>query len=259
MTQLTEYYRAIRRESSLIAYWRMGGSDLAGTRAIDFAGKYGLNGIYNGLPVSRSAQISAVGNEIGSFSPGSKEYGSEGQNLEIPDSVPLRVTGDITIEGWIIILKERFTGWIIGKPGEAEYIAAPYCIMLSEGKKILFAMGNGVSQAELYSAVTMPLSIPTYFAATSYRGKMKLYINGVLSESKAIGAQEIKDNKQPLYIGENGGNLGGSRFNFSGLCGEFALYNGALSATSIKEHFSIGRQIIYRKPYYTTYDLPSYS
>jgi hypothetical protein len=41
--------------------------------------------------------------------------------------------------------------------------------------------------------------------------------------------------------------------------GEVAIYSAALSQSIIKEHFAIGRQIVFKKPYYPQYDIPSYS
>lgn len=254
MTQLSEYYRTVRRQNSLVGYWRQGGSDLTGIRAIDFAGKYGLNGIYNGSPESHPALISAVGNEIGNFSPGSKKYGTENQNMEVPDAVPLRVVGDIAIEAWITVLSSVQTCQIIGKMNSAFTFSNPYQLGLDAGK-LIFTLGNGITETSIITSSSMPLSIPIHIIAMSFRKKMKIIINGIESYTGSLGSQEVKDGGKPIYVGE----LGNNTERFNGLVGDLALYNGALGQNIIKEHFSIGRQIIYKKPYYTTYDPPSYS
>lgn len=242
----TEYYRTVRRESLLVCYWRM--NDKEGTRALDWAGKYNLNGIYNGSPVNGVPLISA------DIAAGSKIFGGENQNIEVPDAVPLRVIGDITIEMWIIVLAAAQTCSIMGKMNGAFTFPNPYQLELDNGK-LVFSLGNGVSETVITTSTSLPVSIPLHIVASSFRKSMKLTVNGTEVYSGKLGEQEVKDGGKPIYVGE----LGNNKERFNGMIGELALYSGALGSTRINEHFAIGRQIIFKKPYYTNYDPPSYS
>jgi hypothetical protein len=249
----TEYYRTIRRNPNLVCYWRL--NDVPATVATDYAGKYDLNGIYNGPPGNDNIPlIIAVNNETGTFAPNSKVFGKSGRNVEIPDAAPLRVIGDITIEAWILLFEEGKTGYILSKMNSIASGPNPYEFGINAGK-LRFGLGNGTTSVKVSSPSNLPISVPLHVIGTSYRGEMSLYINGTSVATAALGAQVVKDAAYQALIGALPG--GGSLFN--GLIGEVALYNAAMSVATAKEHFSIGRQIIYKKPYYTTFDAPSYS
>lgn len=245
MTIPTEYYRAIRRINSLVCYWRM--NELTGTRALDWAGKYNLNGIYNGSPISDVPLISA------DSAAGSKLFGNEHQNVEVPNATPLQVIEDITIEMWVISLASQ-TCYLFSKMNETYTFAGPYSLSIESGK-VKFALGNGTNQTSIITSTAIPLSVPIHILATSFRKKMKIFIDGVESASGSLGAQKVEDKGKSVFAGELGNNT--SRFN--GMMGELALYSGGIGTVEAKNHFSIGRQIIFEKPYYTTFDRPSYS
>jgi hypothetical protein len=242
----TEYYKVIRREPYLVCYWRL--NDLSGTRAIDWAGKYNLNGIYDGSP---SSDQPLINNDIAA---GSKLFGAESQNVEIPNATPLQLAVGVGIEFWILPLAAAQTCSLIGKMNAAFTFPNPYRIGLENGK-VIFSLGNGINKTSVLSSSILPVSIPSYIVATSFRNKLKIFINGIENVSSSLGLQEVKDGGQPIYVGEAGNNT--SRFN--GMLGEISLYSEAIGSSEIKNHFGIGRQIIYKKPYFTNFDRPSYS
>lgn len=242
----TEYYKTVRKNPSLVCYWRL--NDLTGTRAIDWSGKYNLNGIYNGSPVS---DIPLILNDNIS---GSKLFGSENQNIEVPDAVPLHISKDLTIEAWIIILSSGQTCSLISKMNIEFTKAKPYYLGLENGK-IIFKVGNIVAENSIISSEIQSINIPLHVIVTKYKKILKIYINGKENSSKTFSGLESPDAARPLYMGEKGNNS----FRFNGMIGEVAIYSGALGSTEIQNHFNIGRQIIFKKPYYTTFDRPSYS
>lgn len=253
----TEYYREIRREPKIVCYWRL--NDLSGTSAIDRAGKYNLNGIYNGSPANGTSLIFATSGEINAFPPGSKLFGLNEQNLEIPDANPLNIEGDISIEAWVVSYEKEQISMILGKMNETGIptftFAEPYFLEVFKGAPV-FALGNGTNQKFITSPNIIPVGTPTHIVATSFRKNMRIYINGEEVVNGKLESQEVKSSaKNILYIGAVGNNT--KRFN--GLIGEVALYNGAIPSLTVKNHFNIGRQILFKKPYYTTYDPPSYS
>lgn len=445
----TEYYRVIRREPSLVCYWRL--NDPSGsTRALDRAGKYGLNGLYDGSPILDEPLISPTSGEIEELYPGSRLFGAENQNTEIPNSAPLELVSDFTYECWVTTNSSEQSSSIFSKMNSSFTIANPYYIGLLKGIPIVY-LGNGTTQITLLperlrnwvsnpsfefdtignapawwkkyeslsptfnnfsvgngwssngsKAMRITCSLPnlarggigtnenefipvfpeknytlsgivnileingcqfeidityfnskkaelngggklkiavgieelsrvlespsnaayakircyfknetgstknvdgwideinfsigskeqkyfdgsfsgyhwngipgnsvsesglepftrngniTHYVVTSFRKLINIYINGNNILSKNLGTQTLSDGGQPVYIGE----LGNNTSRFQGMVGEVALYESAIGVRKIKEHFSLGRQIIFQKPYYTTYDPPSYS
>lgn len=254
MTISTEYYRVIRRNPSLIAYWRL--NETSGVLAADRARKYEVSGTYNGSPSNGPPIIYASGAETETLFPGSKQFGTSGQNVEIPNATPLRIVSDIAIEMWIIPKSLKSTCNLLNKMNSTSSPthSAPYSLGLLAGA-VSFQLGNGTTQVSLNTTTVLPVGIPVHIVATCFKKTMNVFINGIQSGSANLGSQEDKDLEKPIYIGAYPNNT--ERFN--GLISEVALYNGALSASTAKEHFSIGKRLIFKKPYYTTYDVPSYS
>lgn len=239
-----EYYKSVRREPSLISYWRL--NDSAGTKALDWAGKYNINGIYDGSPISGPSMI------VGDNSSASKVFGGAAQNVEIPNAEPLQITSDMSIETWILSYKNSsLSNFIFNK--RLTNFPSPYFLKITEGKPSFF-LGNGESSASVISPSIISINTPYYIVGTLFRKKMYIYVNGTLMATGNLGSQELKDSKEPAFIGARSN--GSERF--EGLISELAIYNKALSERKIKEHYSIGKQIIYNKPYYTTFNRPSY-
>lgn len=247
----TEYYRVVRRDPNIVCYWRL--NDLSGTSAVDRAGKYNLNGIYNGSPINGPSLIYPTENEIESFYPGSKEFGGATQNVEIPNAVPLQIISNLTLEAWIIsYVNSSLQNYIIAKKNSSQ--SAPYSLTLANGKPS-FSLGNGTTSKTVTSSISIKTGIPYHLLAT-YSGKnLIIYINGTEVVNESLGAQELKDTANPVYIGEKSN--GSERFD--GLIGEVAIYNTGFNIRKAKEHFNIGRQILFKQPYYTNYNSPSYS
>lgn len=250
----TEYYRVIRREPALVCYWRLNDSS-SSTRTLDRAGKYNINGIYNGSPILDVPLISPTSGETEELYPGSKLFGAENQNVEIPSAEPLKLTYNITIEMWIISLSSNQTCSLLSKMNSAHTFPSPYQLSLSSGK-VVFSLGNGTNKTSITSASVIPLSTPVHIVATCFRkNSMKIFINGEESAIGLLGAQVAEDSEKPIYFGE----LGNNTSHFNGMLGEVALYENVIGKRKIKEHFSLGKQILFQKPYYNTYDPPSYS
>lgn len=246
----TEYYRTIRRNPFLVGYWRM--NEPSGTVSLDWAGKYNLNGIYNGTVTNG---VPLINNDSSALSKSFEAVAKS--NLEIPYSIPLDLVENFTIEAWIISRSEKQTGAILGKNYILEPTierAAPYYLGLKEGK-VRFELGSGTESEGhkgifLTSPSIIPVGIPTYIAATYYNENItNLFINGALVASGTKGGVVPKNDNFPIYIGTL----------FKGDIGESALYSQPISEITAKRHFAIGRQTIYKKKFYPQYDVPSYS
>lgn len=244
MTIATQYYKIIRKENSLVSYWRL--NEKSGTKVIDWAARYGINGIYNGVSANGPGLISA------DYLAGSKLFGNSSRNAEIPSVEQNQLVNDIAIECWVCPYTNLAHSNIIGKVNSS--IAEPYSLRVSSGI-LEFGLGNGATQTTVKAINTLAIGHIYHVVASSFKGNMSIFINGVKESTTLLGTQTVIDNDKPIYIGESGT----LTEVFPGLIGEMALYSGALSTRSIIEHFSLGRQIIYNKPFYSTYDQPSYS
>ena len=248
MTVPTSYFATVRRNSFVVNYLRL--NEKSGTKAYDYAAKYGLNGIYDGTPNPQGHGALILNDS----SAGSALFGSTGQNVEIPDAAPLRITGNITLEMWIIPYEKEQTCALLSKMNAAVTFPAPYYLGLSSGKPFI-ALGNGATETKLSGSVLIPVGSPYHLVVSLFRKKLYLYINGIEVESKSLGAQEIKDEKQPVFVGA----LSGNTKRFNGLIGETVIYNGAISPRAVERHFKIGQQIVPNTSHVTTFDPPSYS
>lgn len=255
MTIPTSYYTTIRRDSSIVSYYRL--NEVSGTRAYDWAAKFNLNGIYNGSPSNNNIKmIYQTATEGGTSEPGSNLFGESGHNVEIPDASPLRIIGDITLEAWISARSAAQTVALLGKMNTAYTFAEPYYLGLSAGM-VIFALGNGINQTTLSSPAVIPVGTPYHLVVTSFRKMMIIFVNGVQVATKSLGAQKVEDGEKPVFIGA----LGNNTNRFIGLMGEVAIYNGGFSASKALEHYNIGRQILNKEyvPYITTFDPPTFS
>src|ERR1017187_6890306 len=128
---------------------------------------------------------------------------SAGLTVEIPDASPLRITGDITLEMWVVSRSKGQYGAIIGKISSTYTFAEPYYLGVSSGV-LYFSLGNGTTQTYITSLGEIPVGIPIYIVATCFRKTMSLYIDGVQIATKSLGSQEVKDGGNPVFIGAFG-------------------------------------------------------
>lgn len=251
----TEYYRTIIRIPSLVCYWRLNDSSLFST-ATDYAGRYNLNGTYNGSPLSKNSLIFPSFGETFSNAPLSRLFGSTKQNVEVPDASPIRLVSDMTIEMWMISSNTKPTASLFNKMNSisSPNKASPYNLDIISGS-ISLSLGNGITQTTVSYPTVINPGYVNHVAVTCYKQQtMKIILNGIKVAEKSLSGQAIADSGMPLIIGA----LPNNTERFSGLLSEIALYNTALSANTIKEHYNIGKRILFRRPYYNTFDKPSY-
>lgn len=249
------YYKSVRREPSLTTYWRLN-DEPTSVRALDWAGKYNINGIYNG---SSEVGPSLIYKDLSSVS---REFNKiESSGVEIPDILPLRIVGEITIEIWLTIKLSSQTSTILSKMNSAFTFANPYYLGIKSGE-VIGGMGNGSSETTI-AGKTLLLNVPYHIVFTSFDTNrsmpsapysFNLYVNGELITTKST-EQKMTDGGKAVYIG----NKGNSTDEFKGYISEVSLYNKALSERTIKSHFDLGRQILPEPARITTYDPPSFS
>lgn len=247
MTIPSSYYKTVRRDPAIVSYWRLNDIE-SSTRALDWANKYTLNGIYNNNHSSRSALIN------NDTTAGSKLFGVEHQNVEIPDAVPLRITENITIEMWVVSFSEKQTCALFNKMNTAYTFPEPYYFGLKEGKPY-FSVGNGTTEKSISSEKILPLTVPVYLCAMIFRDTMTIIENTTQIATGLVGSQVVEDGEKPVYIGA----LGNNTKVFNGLLSEVALYSNSISSVRSLNHFNLGRQILFEPARFKTFDPPSFS
>jgi Concanavalin A-like lectin/glucanases superfamily len=240
------YFQDVRREPTLVCFWRC--NESAGSPyAYDYGARYNLNALLDGDPATGPALIQS------DETAGSYVFGGAGVNGTVPDIDPLHVVGDVSLEAWVIPYAASQTKMIVGKMGSSGDDAGPYSLGLAAGLPVL-SLGDGSSQASVTGSVAPIVGIPSHVAATSFRGSMTVYLNGVAVGAAVLGAQAVADAAQPLYFGSIGSATG-----FDGLVGEVALYSGALSAARVLKHFNVGQQVLLDPGHYRMITPPVFS
>lgn len=145
----------------------------------------------------------------------------------IPYSNSLNVNNAMTESAWVYPTASK-TGWttVLHRETDAYYLHAS-----SPDGAMVPAAGGIFSGTESYGAATgaLPLNTWTYLAATYDGTNLKVYVNGVLSSTKAISGT-IQNNSNPLRIG---GNVPYGQF-FEGRIDDVRVYNRALSLSEIQ-------------------------
>jgi hypothetical protein len=239
-------FSIVRREPMLVCFWRC--NEVAGSPyAYDYGARYNLNALLDGSPVPGPGLIQDDSTS------GSYIFGGAGVNAAVPDISALHVTRDISLEAWVAPYAAAQSKVIVGKMGSSGSVAGPYSLGLAGGFPSL-SLGNGTTQKTVAGPVAPIVGIPSHIVATSFRGAMSVYLNGVLVGSGTLGTQAVADEAQSLYIGSIGAATG-----FNGLIGEVALYSGALSASRVYNHFRVGQQVLLDPGHYRLVRNPVYS
>lgn len=243
----SSFYTTVRRDPNIVAYWRLNDSPES-SRALDWGAKYNLNGIYDGSPLNATSLI------YGDKSAGSKIFGFSGKNIEIPDTVFLRITSGISIEMWVCPYETSQTSAFLSKMNESATFASPYYFGLIGGVPI-FSLGNGITSFSVSGNKQLPIGSPSHIVASFYGKKMMIIINNTEVVVRNLESQEIKDSGKSVFIGA----LSNNTKRFNGSMSEVALFNAGLSINESVNRFEIGRQVIQEPAFRKTFNVPSYS
>ncbi|MBU4373509.1 MAG: LamG domain-containing protein, partial [Euryarchaeota archaeon] len=150
----------------------------------------------------------------------------------------LDITDAITVEAWVKPI--TLGGWkrILQKCNVA-VIRESYCLVLKDGtEKVRWELFTGGTHRYVDSNQNLPSDRWTHIVG-SYDGQvMRIYFNGNLDTSSDYGNNmKIGTNNLDLYIGSS---IDDPRY-FSGTIDEVRIYNRALSAEEIKQHYE-GKQ-----------------
>jgi hypothetical protein len=141
-------------------------------------------------------------------------------HVEIPDSPSLDITDQISLEAWICPLK------ITDVNGKIIHKAYAYELFLWNDGRVGFAV-----HGELLNSTSHLNEGEWYHVTGTYDGQnMKLYINGILDNSKSATGS-IPITLTPVWIGDT--SIYPNSRNFNGTIDEVKIYNRALSQGEI--------------------------
>ena len=170
---------------------------------------------------------------------GGVTYGAEGKfntalefdgvddYVEVPDSDSLDITDEITIETWIK-LKNTGKNYIVDKFHE-------WGLKVTDYKQTVTFFIADQSPVDFVTTETISLNTWTHIVASYDGTNRRIYFNGVEVKSDTPSGS-IGTSTGSLFIG----NYGGGGFSFDGKIDEVRIYNRALSAEEILDHYKRG-------------------
>jgi hypothetical protein len=220
------YRDVVLDTSGLQSYWRL--REPLGAVAFDSKGS--SNGTYtNGVTLGAAGALTASGDTAASLD-GADDYVTMG------DVYDFSGTASFSVEAWInrgTVGDGTDWRWIVGKNTVVTPREGWMVVIHQTGNDVVFERfsndtRNAIDSTTVTAAGTWYHVVATYDGAT-----MRLYINGV-QEASASSTISMANTTLPLRIGTNTG----SATNFyEGLVDEVAVYNAALSATQVKQHY----------------------
>ncbi len=221
-------------ETGLVGSWHF--NENSGTTIIDSSGN-GNNGIITETKVA-----------AGKFG-NARNFNGTSDYVAVQDSPSLRIS-NYTVEVWIKpngVPNEEWKG-IVGKPGRN------FNMWLNNDGYIHHRFHNSTSTNS--GIADTPVGSITwdawnYIVITNDGTTAKTYINGIERASGSSGGSQTIDNTI-LYMGRN---LDGSSANyFNGIIDGVRIYNRALSATEISNHYDSDARLDYEDVRFTSSD-----
>ena len=218
------YSQAVRADVPAV-YWRF--EETSGTVAADSSGN-GRNGAYVGNPTLGAALSSPLGRAI-TLSHTSGDAVAQG-------AAPWARFSAFTLEAWI-------------KPSQTQYAEAP--IIIDKGSvwnMIITADGHpaiqfpGAPSQRVLGPATLSVGsvyhlVGTYTPGTPH-GVMTLYVNGALMGTGTDEPSSIPDQDTPIHVGQG---LSPLEWDVAGTIDEVAIYDHALTAEAILNHYNAGK------------------
>lgn len=205
-------------DETLVGHWTM--DDDAGTVLMDSSGNENHADVIGDINFK---QVDAIGNSI---------YMTSTQYASVPANEKLDIVNEITITGFFRP-QSKNTQTLVKKAVNG--ITDGYEIGTSSTGVLLFRI-NQASNGNTYRLDSISQypdnGFSTIHVAATYDGNtMKIYIDGILDNSKVIGSVPIATNNLPLTIGAEVEGAAGYR----GWIDDVRLYNRALSDEEIND------------------------
>ncbi|MFO8078029.1 MAG: LamG-like jellyroll fold domain-containing protein [Thermoplasmatota archaeon] len=162
--------------------------------------------------------------------------------VSIPDDDNLDLTTEGSVEAWIKINSYQDYAGIVHKGNQNDFSDEAYTLQFwDNGRTILFG-GNDDSGDSITIESSEELNLDQWYhiVGTWDASSIKLYINGDLEVDETFSIDAIRNTDGSLQIGaqltEN--YSGHGYFGFDGIIDQVALYNTALTADEIVNHYN---------------------
>jgi hypothetical protein len=218
----TQIFEETRAEPSLVACWHF--NENTGTTVYDTSGNDNNGTIYG------AAWATGVNGSALSFD-GVDDY------IEISDDPTLRLTTSATIEAWVKVDGTTADHQIIvAKWYPGGNLAGSYVLEFQpDGLTPQFVLRTS-GRLDAVSNVKITFGSWTHIAGTYDGTTSKIYVNGKLTGSREVNGT-ITVGNQLVCIGAHSPVEPADRNWFNGIIDEVCIYNRALSAEEIKEHY----------------------
>ncbi len=210
-------------DSGLVGYWNL--DEATSTTAFDSSGNTNNGTLTNG-PTWQSPS-NCVSSSCLSFD-GSDDYVNCGNNASLNVGQPAGSNG-LTLEAWI---KPNST--VISDAGIIDNNNLKYAFTYHNASKLYFYIHDGSNFVVADMSYGAWHYVVGTWDGTAGPNSMKLFIDGQLVAQKASSYDTTSANG-PIYIGKRVG-----KNSFDGLIDEVRIYNRALSAEEIKQHYQAG-------------------
>lgn len=231
-------YTNVVMNDNPVAYWRLG--ETSGTTAFDETLNNNDGAYTTNLPTGYPAGVVTLGAPgVVTYDPNTGIDVNSGGRVEVPHSASLNLSAGMTIEAWAslesptVAPPNYYQPLVMKSPGSW---GSGYGIYAFQGEIILYV--------DTYNPASFKTTSTSFGFGTNYHhivgtfasSTLKLYIDGQLASSTNIAVASISQNTDPLIIGAAAGIP--YYANWDGKIDEVAIYNYALSATQVFDHFS---------------------
>jgi hypothetical protein len=219
------YRDVVLGTTGLQSYWRLG--EISGVTAFDSNGA--VNGAHaNGPTVG--------GTGAPTYADGATIFDGVDDYIGFGDVYDFAGTSSFTVEGWFnrTTVGEAGTWRIVAGKEPATGTRDGWAIAIAPGTQLIYFDRVNASNDDVVASTTATVAGTWYHFAVTYDGAtMRMYVNGALEASTA-SALSIPNTTYPLRLGS----LDPAPTNsFAGRIDEIAIYNTALTATQIAEHY----------------------
>lgn len=209
----------------LVAYWPF--DEGSGQYANDASGNNNNGMLMPSYPGNVPAWTSdSISGSALSFD-GADDY------VEVPDNDELDITDEITIEAWVRL--SSYITWerVLSKADSSDN-SCVYIFGISTNRGIYFGLWNSGQQFYINGDLDVPLDTWTHLAGVWDGSLMKIYLNGVEQPETQPFNGPIDTSTSALRIGRGDNS---NQFPFHGTIDEVTLWDCALDATEIQQHY----------------------
>ena len=215
--RVSPYSQLVSSTPGIVSYWRLG--EASGSTVCDSVGS-------NPGSYRPGATLGVAGALAGDPDSAVALDGSNG-SASVPATASLNVGDRFTIEAWVRRQRTGVTETIASKQNNS------WLLEFNDANQLTLRRSTVADVVSSTSAITD--TAWHYLAATKDGASVHLYIDGRDVTGPVLSPQTMADNTQPLEIGDSI-----SSSYLQGTVDELALYNNALNASQIANHYGTG-------------------